>query len=269
MSEEQWFRMRPSKFMAGCRGLNANEVKVYISLICRIMEHGAPVEDDAEILATYCEVRPSSFAAALDRLIRLKKIIRTEDGRLSNALCDGEIAWRAGYSENQKRAGQKSAEKRQQKQTEAATGVERTFSQKKKKEIEKEIREEKNPPTPQGGLVVVDASASEFEKVWPHYPRHVGKAAASKAWTKARRRATYAEIAEPLKACIRAWSGTPPDKIPHFATWLNRDGWLDDPGHAANRPRTGAEDVAHLSRVTAADDVAGLFAGIPQLRIAR
>lgn len=266
MSEELWFRMRPSKFMSGCRGLSASEVKVYISLICRIMEHGAPVEDDHLILSTYCEVRPSSFASALDRLLRLKKLYRTEDGRISNTFCDGEIAWRAGYSEKQKRAGEKSAEKRKENQSPEATTVKPPFNQEDRdRDSEKK---EKSPPPPQGGLVVVGSPDSEFEKVWPHYPRRVGVAQARKAWVKARRRATYAEIAGPLRACIRSWSGTPPDKIPHFATWLNRDGWLDDPGHAANRPRTAAEDIANLSTITAADDVASLFAA-PQLRIAR
>lgn len=141
----------------------------------------------------------------------------------------------------------------------------------KKKGIKEEGKEEDSPPTPQGGLVRVDPCISEFEKVWPHYPRKVGVAQARKAWDKARRRATYDEIAQPLKACIRSWSGTPPDKIPHFATWLNRDGWLDDPAHAANRSRTSTEDIASLSRVSAKDDIDSLFAGMTQshLRIAK
>jgi len=63
--------------MAGIRGLNANEVKAYFCIVCRIMEHRAPVEEDREILATYCEMRQSSFDKALDRLIRLKKLRRT------------------------------------------------------------------------------------------------------------------------------------------------------------------------------------------------
>ena len=49
MTEEPWFRLRPSKIMAGIRGLNANEVKVYFCLVCRIMEHGSPVENDVEL----------------------------------------------------------------------------------------------------------------------------------------------------------------------------------------------------------------------------
>lgn len=155
--------------------------------------------------------------------------------------------------------------------TPADTGPihERYTSDTDTKKVKKERREEeKNPPTPQGGIVVGRKyTIEEFERVWPHYPRRVGAANARKAWHSARQRAEYAEIAEPLKACIRSWSGTPPDKIPHFSTWLNRDGWLDDPDHAANRPRTAAEDIATLSRVTASDDIASLFP--PHLRIAK
>ena len=48
MSDELWFRFHPSKFMAGIRGLNANEVKVYICVLCRIYERGEAVKNDAE-----------------------------------------------------------------------------------------------------------------------------------------------------------------------------------------------------------------------------
>lgn len=137
MSEEPWFRLRPSKFMAGIRGLNANEVKAYFCIVCRIMEHRAPVEEDREILATYCEMRQSSFDKALDRLIRLKKLRRTDDGRISNAFCDAEISWLESYSENQKRAGKKSAEKRQGKQRAEPTDVQPTFNQEDRDREEK------------------------------------------------------------------------------------------------------------------------------------
>lgn len=119
--DELWFRFGPSKFMAGIRGLNANEVKVYICLLCRMYERGGPLRNDDEILATYCEMRPSSFAKARDRLIRLEKLFLTDDGRIFNATAAREIAWRASKSENSKRAGKISAEKRQQNQWPNAT----------------------------------------------------------------------------------------------------------------------------------------------------
>lgn len=274
MSEEPWFRMRPSKFMAGCRGLNANEVKAYISLICRIMEHGSPVEEDHEILATYCEMRPSSFAAALERLIRLKKLVRTTDGHLSNAFCDGEIAWRASYSENQKRAGEKSAAKRKEKQHTFEADVEPTFNQK----IEREKEEEKIPPKVPPGRGDGEAPSSppaparkrrtstlsteleaEFRRVWQHYPRKVGCGAAEAAWAKARLSNSFEEITGPLGQFIRAVRGSEPSRIPHLSTWLNEKRWRDDQTHARNEPRSSTEDLDRLSRISAADDIARLM----------
>jgi uncharacterized protein YdaU (DUF1376 family) len=140
MSDELWFRFFPSKFMAGIRGLNANEVKVYIALLCRMYERGGPIKNDAEILATYCELRPSSFAAALGRLIRLEKIFVTTDGRLYNTTAEQEISRRESYSEIAKRAGKKSAEKRLENQRPEATGVERALNHKEKRREEEEAR---------------------------------------------------------------------------------------------------------------------------------
>lgn len=143
MSDELWFRFHPSKFMAGIRGLNANEVKVYICILCRIYERGGPVKYDAEILATYCEMRPSSFEKSLARLVRLEKLKLTDDGRVSNDLADREISRRASYSENAKRAGKKSAEKRQQNQGQGATDAQPPLNQ---EEQEKSIDTPLSPP---------------------------------------------------------------------------------------------------------------------------
>ncbi|PQO23103.1 hypothetical protein C2I36_09545 [Rhodobacteraceae bacterium WD3A24] len=125
MPNELWFPFYPSRFMAGIRGLSANEVKVYIALLCRIYEHNGPIPWKPEILATYCEIRPSSFDKALDRLLRLEKLYVTDDGRLSNETCDEEISQRSSRSENARRAGQKSAEKTQRNQRARPAGAER------------------------------------------------------------------------------------------------------------------------------------------------
>jgi uncharacterized protein YdaU (DUF1376 family) len=137
MSDELWFRFHPSKFMAGIRGLNANEVKVYICIICRIYESDGPIREDAEILSTYCEMRPSSFAKALDRLVRLEKVIRTYDGMLTNRACEREISHRASKSQKSARAAQISHEKRQENQSTATASAVRPLAN-----IEK-IREDK------------------------------------------------------------------------------------------------------------------------------
>ncbi len=111
----------------------------------------------------------------------------------------------------------------------------------------------------------VSGIAAEFEKVWPHYPRLVAKGNARKAWATARKKVLFEEIAGPLRLAIKAWRGTPVDKIPHFASWLNGECWLDNPEHAANRPRTSTEDLDRLSRISLQDELAALMP--PTLRI--
>lgn len=120
-----YFRFFPERFMAGIRGLNANEVKVYICLLCRIYESGGPIRRNDVVLSTYCEMRPSSFTKAMSRLLALEKF-QERDGLLSNAAADEEISWRASKSQKSARAGKVSAEKRQQTQSASATDVQRT-----------------------------------------------------------------------------------------------------------------------------------------------
>ena len=144
--DELWFRFAPSKFMAGIRGLNSNEVKAYICLLCRIYEQGGPIENDIEILSTACEMRPSSFEKALARLIRLRKLTE-QDGYLSNDFAEQELSRRASKSEKARRAGEKSAEKRKQNQRLRPTDVQQTCNH---KEEERE-KEKESPLTPQGG----------------------------------------------------------------------------------------------------------------------
>ena len=75
-----------------------------------------------------------------------------------------------------------------------------------------------------------DTKPDLFTEFWGHYPRKVGKQAARKAWAQAIKR----EHPEAILAATRAMAADPnlpTDKtfIPHPATWLNRDGWEDEP----------------------------------------
>lgn len=79
------------------------------------------------------------------------------------------------------------------------------------------------------GATVIPGPGDSFNEFWRHYPRKVGKEFARKAWARAHKRAAHRTI---LDGCIRlANDPNLPEKtfIPHPATWLNRDGWDDDP----------------------------------------
>lgn len=71
----------------------------------------------------------------------------------------------------------------------------------------------------------------DFEKAWSTYPRKDGKRKAFEAWQKA---LTRDMPAENMPAHIESrsfeqdWRKDDGQFIPHMATWLNRDGWLDE-----------------------------------------
>lgn len=100
------------------------------------------------------------------------------------------------------------------------------------------------PPTAAVGVSDLEA---EFEKVWNAYPRKVGRGAAKKAWIKWRKKIDRMVIARSLWAHIKVWEqGTPKDKIPHLATWLNGERWHDDPEAAANRQQSTDDQLNAL-----------------------
>lgn len=111
-----------------------------------------------------------------------------------------------------------------------------------------------------------EALEAEFEAWWIHYPRKVGKGSALRAFKTARKTASVTELHDGLGAAIRAWDAARTETVfkPHPATWLNRQGWLDDPAAVAsatspNRrtmPGPGVvhtrEDIAQQERAFAA-----------------
>lgn len=117
-----YFDFYPADFMHGIRGLTAQEVGIYTMLLCRIYEENGPVEYHPARLSTYCGTREATFVKAFDRLVVLGKLV-VEGGRFMNPRARSEISAREVKLENNSRAGKISANKRKQKQQEAATDV--------------------------------------------------------------------------------------------------------------------------------------------------
>lgn len=113
--------------MGGVRGLSAQEVGVYIMLLCRMYEEDGPVEYHTLKLSTYCGMREKTFAAVAEKLMALGKIIMS-DGMIFNARAAIEIADRADKLKNNSKAGKVSAEKRQGNQGVEATDVQQPFN---------------------------------------------------------------------------------------------------------------------------------------------
>jgi hypothetical protein len=75
--------------------------------------------------------------------------------------------------------------------------------------------------------------ADPFARFWAAYPRKVGRPVAERAFAKAIRRAGGPDppgaILAGLHRQLAGWARREAELIPHPTTWLNRDGWNDDP----------------------------------------
>jgi len=139
------------------------------------------------------------------------------------AFCDWQMTAekRKEIQEKKRNAGIKSGEARRQTNT-TRTGVQQVFEQNaNKKELELEVEQEKIKP-----LAIASPLFDEFWQLWP---RREGKANAVKAWQKAVRKISEAELVEKARAYVT--SPTVPAKqfVPHAATWLNGERWNDEP----------------------------------------
>jgi hypothetical protein len=91
--------------------------------------------------------------------------------------------------------------------------------------------------TPCPGTNVPALPSVGFEAFWERYPRKVGKGAAKKAWRGAVGRAgSDLAILEALERLAPTWARGDPKFIPHPTTWLNRDGWHDQPEPNGHKP---------------------------------
>lgn len=88
----------------------------------------------------------------------------------------------------------------------------------------------------------------DFEDFYLAYPRKVGKQNAAKAFDQAVKRASVEDIANGLERLMPSWSNKDPQYIPHPATWLNRDGWLDEPDPEPPCRQNGGGHMADLLR---------------------
>lgn len=70
----------------------------------------------------------------------------------------------------------------------------------------------------------------DFEEFWKLYPRHIGRAEATKAYGKARKRGAPKEEILKGVSTLRS-SQTELKFVPHASTWLNQCRWEDDAAH--------------------------------------
>jgi uncharacterized protein YdaU (DUF1376 family) len=219
-----YFDFYPSDFMGGVRGLTPAEVGIYTMILCRIYEENGPVEHHVTRLAAYCNCPVSMIERVVARLVDLGKITLA-DGALTNPRAEAEIAKRQTKLNSSVKAGKISAEKRQEKQREAATPVERTVNHTdtytdKKEEIGKPIS---------GRTAEVPVRFEEFWEAYPHRGGSKRKRSTAEAKYAAAVRSGVPEQTI-IDGAMRARGD--PEVVRGYArdpvTWINQKGWNDE-----------------------------------------
>ena len=82
-----------------------------------------------------------------------------------------------------------------------------------------------------------------FEEFWKIYPSNRGKAAAFKAWVKAKKRGATEEQLNTAANAYRQYVtrlNRAEEHIKHASSWLNQDDWLDEPDSYRIKPAAGS-----------------------------
>lgn len=100
------------------------------------------------------------------------------------------------------------------------------------------------------GSQAVAAIPSDFDEFWSAYPRKVGKGAARRAWAQA---TTAGVSPADMIAGARRYAADPnrPSDVryvPHPATWLRAERWLDEPEPAPPERRDIFDEAKRLAR---------------------
>ncbi len=130
-------------------------------------------------------------------------------------------------------------------------------------EVEVEVEEDQTEPLPPAVVARSPIAQASFDPSrasttadlwwdawWDACPRKVGKRTARTAWDRACRRATPDVLLAGIQR-LRDDPNREPAFTPHPATWLNRDGWQDEPCQPRNvRPNRAEErDRRHLALI--------------------
>jgi len=84
------------------------------------------------------------------------------------------------------------------------------------------------------GLETIPGELDRFEEFWQVYPRHVSKSNARKAWVKIISKRWVYDVQDYIIAAVKNQKESnlhlkrEEQFIPHAATWLNGERWLDE-----------------------------------------
>ena len=114
----------------------------------------------------------------------------------------------------------------------------RHVTPREEKRREDKNREDKVSIPPISPIQAAPSSLTDFDYFWNSYPRRIGRGAALKAFKAATKKTQASELVAAASAYADRAAGMDPKYIPHPATWLNQERWLDQPDPLSRRDAT-------------------------------
>jgi len=226
MSSVPYIKFFPSDWAAGCATLSAMEELVYFKICRHNWDCGEPISE--RLLKRSMRELSGSINDALEVLFDEHKISKNESGFFNNRALELHVDAQDRRVKATKSARTRWKNKRKLKDANALSKqCERNANLVNSQcypEPEPEPEPEYTPIVPTG----------DFDEWYNLYPHKVGKAAAKKAFEKAIKRASLADLVEGLHRYIKtkrsdvAWCNP--------STWLNQDRWLDRPASMSSHP---------------------------------
>jgi len=217
------FQFYPKDFLTDelVISMSNEEVGVYIKMLCADWLNDGLPGDPARLCRMFqCDEHTLNICC---------ESFTERDGRLFNNRLNREREKQLDRREQMSAAGRASAKARRSKALDDPTSVEHTLNirstsvEHKGNSSSSSSSSKESPIVPKGTVYTV-----EFERFWSAYPRRVGKRVAFTAFKRANKRADYAEIMAGITTSP-ATTHDDPQFVPHASTWLNRDGWEDEP----------------------------------------
>lgn len=168
-NKQPFVRFYASDWLAGTRGMKANEVGIYITLIAMMYERCEPLPEDHKRLSRQCGCSPAVFKSVLEMLFDDQKIIRIDDGLWNNRV-EKEFKWRQKNSQQSKRAADVRWEK-DNKNNGNGMPAQSERNAGGMPNHKPETISHKEPPKPPKGDV---GYSKDFEVFWKLYPNRQG-----------------------------------------------------------------------------------------------
>ena len=213
MKTSQSFPFYPTDFLMGTMFMTPSQVGGYIRALCYQWESGGfPVLPEEQKRVTGCDEN--------DLKIILGKFSQKR-GVLVNRKMEEVRKARAEYAKTQRDNGKKGG--RPRKNPPVSIGL-------SENEPKKSLPSPSPSPSPSPNTPIPPQAPPAFEEFWRAYPNKKAKAHAIKAWNHAIKLATPETIINAVNAAKRGedWAKDNGRFIPHPASWLNGQRWLDE-----------------------------------------